>query len=164
MLTNLLSEEFVQQNEADSIKVATIGKLTTDACLAELITDKTVQIAIQDIVVWGQEWQAIESFRLNPNCLSGGGLTGSMALEDILRDVYCVRMMQMANDLLNGAHAAAQRGNWSLALLVPLSRSLILQTTGDVNRVSLGRDTDSLAATLLPAWMALEASVVDALR
>ncbi len=164
IFSNLLCQDIVKAHDKDTARALSICTRLTQEHLdsaAELGAQRT---RIQDLVVWDEEREDIRERPLNSKIAGDDWDTIVLPLPEILAQLYFVRQPRMTKDMLRGATFAAQKGPGSVALLMPISSTFIMQVTADQEKANDEKTVTGFAVSLITQFMWLDASVKDALK
>ncbi len=164
IFTNLWCQDSVGLAVSYGASSLEISRLLTEKHLAQLARHFSQQALIADFVVWQEEIDHFTRGPSNPSLADAYSTGARLPLHDIIRELYVVRSMTMVMDIGKGSAVAVRQSGFTLALLMPACRSLILQTTADMERASDERTVAGFAASVLAQWMLLELSVQEAFR
>lgn len=138
-----------------------IGSLLTEKCIASLAGNILEPVRVADFVIWQPELEQFGSFTFNPPLERATFPTASLPLSDIVRELYILRNLRMASDEIDGLQ---EQGTPSVALLIPLARSLIMQTTGDEQHASNRQTVVDFVISFQVDWLSLHMSTQQALK
>lgn len=164
LLPNLLCQDLLTSLDADQGRVWDVCKLLQERHIAAVAQSGAAPVPITDVVVWEGE---LESIRRSPNNskLQGASMGNvRLPLTEIVDELYPIRFLQMMNDTSKGTLVQSRQGAWSLALYMPVSSSLIMQTTADEARAADKETVTGFAASLWPQLSFLTMSVQKEVR
>ena len=164
LFSNLMCQDMVSSADADKIRSLGVCKILTEEQIAAFSRSAGAPVAITEIVIWDDEIEEIRHCPINPKLIGADLGSVNLPVADIVRELHVVRLTRMLTDMMKGAAVMVQKGPGSLAFLMPVCSSLIMQTTADSDRAADEKTVAGLAASLVAQWMLLQSSVQEALK
>lgn len=159
---NLMCQHLVGRLGATSrVRTVEIGSLLTEKCIASLAGNILEPVRVADFVIWQSELEQFGSYTFDPPLERATFPTASLPLSDIVRELYILRNLRMASDEIDGLR---EQGTPSVAQLIPLARSLIMQTTGDEQQASSRQMIVDFVISFQVDWLSLHMSAQQALK
>jgi len=121
-------------------------------------------VRVADIVVWDKELEEIRLAPLSPKLVGADLNTIAIPLAEITRELFLLRIPQITLDMLKGAYVGVKQGPGSLALLMPVCSTFIMQTLADVGLAEDKEVVAGFAASLTHQWMLLHLKVQEAVN
>jgi hypothetical protein len=168
MLASLMCEHEVTTKAVD-LKLDVQWRIGFGRALLEALAEPAsfvcgLNVKFGEMVVWQKE---IETIRRRSRRQWGNGdapMPPEVSLNDLLEELYCVRMPRMTIDFNEGAIIQLREGPQSRGLLRPIASTFIAQVTGDEGRAAHEGASIDIAVRLSPQWIVLREAVRSALH
>jgi hypothetical protein len=129
--SNLAAQETVLLNLEDKQRSLETIQWLARWLLGSASSAKLNQWKVADFVLWAAEREMQDRASVDGGVRLHVSSDIPIPLPEIVRALAPIRLWRLKDDFERGAHVQLQKGSWSLAMYMPASATLIMQSTGN---------------------------------